>query len=143
MMKTLDWKTLRDDGYLQEVNRRFFHPLGLALCITVDGETGVLSILDAREDEEGFKFADTIDLVPKVARVEQLVAARTEARIKRLGYWLQPVMPTANWKDAPSAQIQDTIPTQLPGAEPSPAQTQEEVQESCSKVNNRPSVERS
>lgn len=33
-IKYLDTKVFCDDGYLQEVNRRFFHPCGLALEVT-------------------------------------------------------------------------------------------------------------
>jgi hypothetical protein len=90
-MKMLDWKTLREDGYLQEVNRGFFHPLGLALAITVDGETGVLSIWDARDDAEGIHFAEGVDLTKKAHRLKQIADTRREARMKGLGYWQQPV----------------------------------------------------
>lgn len=91
-MKTLDWKTLREDGYLQEVNRNFFHPLGLALAINVDDENnGVLSILDARDDPQGFNFLDTIDLLPKAAKIKQISDERSEARLQALGYWNQPL----------------------------------------------------
>lgn len=38
----------QDSGYLQEANRQFFHPLGLALAV-VDGST--LSIIDCRNDD--------------------------------------------------------------------------------------------
>jgi hypothetical protein len=39
MEKHLDIKKFRDIGYVQEVNRQFFHPLGLALEIKVNEET--------------------------------------------------------------------------------------------------------
>lgn len=50
-------KEFREKGYLQEVNRRFFHPLGLALQIIINKDgTESLGILDCREDEEGVCF---------------------------------------------------------------------------------------
>lgn len=88
----LPLKTLRDEGYLQEVNRQFFHPLGLALAIITDGDNGArLSILDGRDDAEGFIFAPGDDLAASARRIKQIADARREARIKALGYWQQPV----------------------------------------------------
>jgi hypothetical protein len=54
----MDIEEFREKGYLQEVNRRFLHPIGLALAVTVD-DAGVYSlsgVLDARDDPEGFVF---------------------------------------------------------------------------------------
>ena len=34
----MDIREFRDKGYLQEVNRQFFHPLGLALCVVCPAE---------------------------------------------------------------------------------------------------------
>jgi hypothetical protein len=73
-MKTMSLTEFQRLGYLQEVNRRFLHPLGLALAIPMrkdgfgdyiadyqsDGTCDV-TILDAREDPEGFVFADLTD----------------------------------------------------------------------------------
>lgn len=62
-------KEFIEKGYLQEVNRQFFHPLGLAMAISFEDEEdlnndvdGSLSIMDSREDPEGFifgKFSET------------------------------------------------------------------------------------
>lgn len=54
---------LRDRGYLQEVNRQFFHPLGLALAVDVDQELDgrgrmLAAIWDERTDPEGWFFAE-------------------------------------------------------------------------------------
>jgi len=90
-MKTLDLKVLISDGYLQEVNRGFFHPLGLALAVTMDGGTLSLAILDARNDPEGFKFADGEDLFEKSQLIRARMVERMGARFKALGYWHQPI----------------------------------------------------
>lgn len=78
-IKRIDIKEWRAQGYLQEVNRLFFHPLGLALEVVTedcgkcegagqdagtpcdecggDGKTERLGgIWDEREDPEGFLF---------------------------------------------------------------------------------------
>lgn len=62
-MENNDFDTLSGDefrklGYLQEVNRRFFHPLGLAMAANVDSTGAVVSfsILDDREDKMGFIY---------------------------------------------------------------------------------------
>jgi len=62
MSKYLSLEEFVTKGYLQEANRRFFHPIGLALEIAItdckDGsELYTFSgIRDSREDEEGFIF---------------------------------------------------------------------------------------
>jgi len=58
-VKRIGIKEFRDAGYLQEVNRRFLHPLGLALEVIVDEEDGsekLGGIWDSRDDPEGFVF---------------------------------------------------------------------------------------
>lgn len=57
-IKYINIKEFREKGYLQEVNRRFFHPLGLALEIKIDdnGDEMLGGIWDYREDEEGIYY---------------------------------------------------------------------------------------
>ena len=91
-MKELDAKEFRDLGLLQEVNRRFFHPLGLAMFVNIDEETGkdtIGGIYDERHDPEGFFYGD-ID-IEKVKSVKAIEDSRREARIQKLGYWVEPV----------------------------------------------------
>jgi hypothetical protein len=54
----MDLKEFRSAGYLQEVNRRFFHPLGLALAVNVedDGAVTLAGIYDDRDDPEGWTY---------------------------------------------------------------------------------------
>ena len=57
-VKRISAKEFRDEGYLQEVNRMFLHPLGLALEVVTD-ENEVVDfggIWDCRDDNEGFRF---------------------------------------------------------------------------------------
>jgi hypothetical protein len=73
-IKHIPIKEFREIGFLQEANRQFFHPLGLALEINVDDETGeetISGVWDYREDPEGIEFAEGYGLDPaKAARVE-------------------------------------------------------------------------
>jgi len=79
-------------GFLQEVNRLFFHPRGLALEVVkgVDGEIeGLGGIWDYREDPEGIIFNDgTIDQT-KVVRVEDERLKHIEARVELFGSEIQ------------------------------------------------------
>jgi hypothetical protein len=61
--KHMDIAEFRNLGLLQEVNRRFFHPIGLALAVNAakDGEEPIVEslsyIFDCRDDPEGFCYA--------------------------------------------------------------------------------------
>lgn len=85
---SLDLDEFRNDGYLQEVNRRFFHPLGLALAV-VYGNQEQLVVLDYRHDPEGVRY-DEVDL-RKFERVRLEWAHRQVDRLARLGHMVQPV----------------------------------------------------
>lgn len=57
----IDIKEFRELGYLQEVNRLFLHPLGLALEVVVDSETGECKlggVWDYRDDPDGIVFGN-------------------------------------------------------------------------------------
>lgn len=66
-IKRIDIKEFREEGFLQEVNRQFFHPLGLALEVLID-------------DEEGMFFADNMIDEDKIKRVEKLRASKILTR---------------------------------------------------------------
>jgi hypothetical protein len=79
------------EGYLQEVNRRFFHPLGLALAVSVndDGTDARLAcVWDARDDPEGFVFDDAE--ASKAANIDRLLAERAPVREAALGFVVEP-----------------------------------------------------
>ena len=54
----MDIKEFRSKGYLQELNRRFLHPLGLALEIVIEdgGSEKLGGIWDYRKDAEGIYY---------------------------------------------------------------------------------------
>jgi hypothetical protein len=99
--KVLEASTLRDDGYLQEVNRGFFHPLGLAL--ELDTGTGILRILDFRDDPGGVMFPWTVDTETLATRLAAIRIARQPARIRELGFWQQPTSKGSNQADVRDA----------------------------------------
>jgi hypothetical protein len=88
---------LRAEGYLFEANRRFFHPLGLALAVTTDDETGEVTlgpIIDVRDDPEGMYFGDLTDEDrAKAANVERIWKERAPARKAALGWIVEPIDP--------------------------------------------------
>ena len=82
-VKRMDIKEFREKGYLQEANRLFFHPLGLALEVILDEESDEArlgGIWDDRYIADGRVF-DTFDR-QKAKAVASEREARREARAK-------------------------------------------------------------
>ena len=92
-IKRISAKEFRDFGYLQELNRQFLHPLGLALEVVIDNATGDMSIggvHDCRDDPEGFVYDDAVVDYAKVARIQVEWNERKKERLKGLGFMVQP-----------------------------------------------------
>ncbi|MCP4161214.1 MAG: hypothetical protein GY760_14160 [Deltaproteobacteria bacterium] len=95
--KRINIKEFREKGYLQELNRLFLHPLGLALEIIIekDGEEKLGGIWDYREDPEGIRFGDDIttdpDAIEKAKFVRSEKSKKTISRVNALGYAIQPI----------------------------------------------------
>lgn len=70
-VKYISIKEFVEAGYLQEVNRRFLHPLGLALEVMEfeDGSCELGGVWDHRDDPEGMMFAPGVIDPVKVDRV--------------------------------------------------------------------------
>jgi hypothetical protein len=87
----------RKIGYLQELNRQFLHPLGLALEINVgeDGEESLVDIWDYRSDPEGILYDEKFPIDPEAfrkARMIKVIGRRRAARRERiLGFVVQPI----------------------------------------------------
>jgi len=78
-------------GVLQEANRLFFHPLGLALAFVFDDDsraTGEVMIL-ATEDPEGIAFLPPN--ADKGAAFERWQRDRCPDRYKQLGWKIEPL----------------------------------------------------
>lgn len=95
---------LRELGIIQEANRRFFHPLGLAMFASVedDGTVSGVGIYDNRADPEGWRYAlPEGDHAPaeftltafksREATVDRLWEDRRAPRMTALGYMVQPL----------------------------------------------------
>jgi hypothetical protein len=82
LMKYMSIKEFVEFGYLHEINRRFLHPLGLALEAKrrEDGEYMLSGIIDSREDPEGICFGPDLLDNEKAERVAAELAKRLPAR---------------------------------------------------------------
>lgn len=91
----------RTKGYLQEVNRRFFHPLGIALEIILNDETGeekLGGIWDYRSDEEGIYYNIKESDEERINRFKRNKAfidnefeVRNKIRKEKLGFEIEPI----------------------------------------------------
>ena len=94
MKKYIDLQEFVNLGLLHEVNRRFFHPIGLAMEINIDenGEYVISGFLDARSDPEGFVIGAIES--PKVTRPEAANTyenmVKAGSRQVRFGWVVQP-----------------------------------------------------
>lgn len=84
----------QEQGFLLELNRRFLHPLGVALAIVKYADTPWhrCHILDHRDDPEGIRFAELDERDQRLSdQVATLERNRAPERRRRLGYWVQPI----------------------------------------------------
>lgn len=88
----LDLNTFVVFGYLQEANRLFFHPLGLALQVIQEGRPR-LRVIDARDDPEGvvFERLDGEAEKKRAVRVAERAEEKGRVRVERWGWTVQPV----------------------------------------------------
>lgn len=92
----IDIEDFREFGFLQEVNRRFFHPMGLALEVTkTDKYECLYGIRDFREDPEGIVFKEDYinndDSREKANRVSEFEKKKRKSRKLNLGFEVQPI----------------------------------------------------
>ncbi len=90
-IKRIDIKEFRELGFLQEVNRQFFHPLGLALEVVIedDGTERLGGVWDYRDDPEGMGFGDGMIDPQKISNVEREKQSHATARDKMFGGAIQ------------------------------------------------------
>ncbi len=101
VIKRMDVKSFRELGYLQELNRQFLHPLGLALEVVIDDDTGNESfggVWNYREDPEGISYGigqSDLDRVLRFADKAQYVESERQriaiSRNKLFGFGIEPV----------------------------------------------------
>ena len=92
-IKFIDIKEFREEGYLQEVNRLFFHRLGLALSVKIndDGTEELGGIWDYREDPDGMSYGDGVLSFEKADNIQKLGANLVVTRKEILGFDIQPI----------------------------------------------------
>lgn len=99
-IKLMKIKEFREEGYLQELNRTFLHPLGLALQINIDeeGNETLGGIWDYREDGEGIHYnligsskERQKEFLRKAQNIKEKLDARNPMRQTLLGYIVEPI----------------------------------------------------
>jgi len=101
MIKKISIKEFREIGYLQELNRQFLHPLGMALEINVEEEDGTETlggIWDSRDDPEGIIYdlensgsGRVKAFSEKRDRVHKLAKDKRNSRVAALNYVVEPI----------------------------------------------------
>ena len=99
-IKYMDIKEFREKGYLQEVNRQFLHPLGLALEVRqdIDGSERLGKIWDYRKDKEGIYYNlknSTQERINKFKEKAKFIndefSRIGEGRSRKLGFKIEPI----------------------------------------------------
>jgi hypothetical protein len=91
-VKRMTAKEFRELGYLQELNRRFLHPLGLALEVSIseDGVESFGDVWDYRDDPEGVIYDPSMIQPERAKRIERERMKLARSRYDRLGFEIQP-----------------------------------------------------
>ncbi len=91
-MKLIDVSEFRAIGALQELNRLYLHPMGLALVVQADedGRERILGIADGRDDPQGFVFGDPVSPL-KAWTFDSLLKHGKQQRKKSLGFDVEPL----------------------------------------------------
>lgn len=91
--KKMTVKEFREQGYLQELNRLFLHPLGMALEVVLekDGTERFGEVWDSRDDDEGFIYGNLSDIDrDKALRINEERITKSTLRRARFGWAIQP-----------------------------------------------------
>lgn len=107
MIKKMSVREFRDEGFLQELNRQFLHPLGLALEVLIDDDNKVTfgEVWDYRDDPEGLMYSQgdiDSEFVRKANNVKSLAESKARHRQSKLGWVVQPVSASNNASTRPA-----------------------------------------
>ena len=86
-------REFRAQGYLQELNRTYLHPLGLAIEIIIDTSTNEEyfgGVWDYRDTDHGIIFGIKTDK-EKATRIAAEKGKKSAARQNKFGWSVQPV----------------------------------------------------
>lgn len=89
--KKMSVKEFRKLGYLQELNRQFLHPLGMALDVVIEknGRERFGEVRDDRDNPEGFIFGPGMIDGETCGRILNEQYEKGKIRNRRLGYNIQ------------------------------------------------------
>jgi molecular chaperone GrpE len=99
-VKKMSISEFREKGYLQELNRRFLHRLGLGLSVEVNsnGEDKLSDIFDFRDDEEGIHYDLLNSSEEKISRfkknkkfIDNELSKYSDNRVKLFGSEIEPI----------------------------------------------------
>jgi hypothetical protein len=99
-IKYIDITEFREKGYLQELNRLFLHPLGLALEVVIDdnGNESLGGIWDYRDDPSGIIYNISSSDSDRLQRFQQkadfIMNEQNNRKINRtsiLNYFIPPI----------------------------------------------------
>jgi len=93
-MKRISAREFREFGFLQEINRQWLHPLGMALEVIVDEATGDVQfggVWDYREDPAGLRFEEGQIDKDKAQRVADFAEKKHRDREGLIGFVIQPI----------------------------------------------------
>ena len=82
-IKTMSIAEFWQQGFLQELNRQFLHPLGIALSIYINPDSDEVEfgeIWDYRDDPEGLMFGEGVLEPIKAANVNHLRQSKIKIR---------------------------------------------------------------
>ena len=94
-IRYINIKEFRELGILQELNRLFLHPLGLALEVDIDeiGNEKLGKIWDYREDPEGMLYGDDMiknkEFQKKIKNFAKMREKKEKTRRETLGFVIQ------------------------------------------------------
>jgi hypothetical protein len=91
-IKRMSIKGFREMGLLVELNRIFLHPLGLALEVIVDDETGeekLGGIWNYQDDPEGILYSEDYFPTEKIKSAQEFIKHKHKQRLENLGYIFQ------------------------------------------------------
>jgi hypothetical protein len=94
-IKEMSVAEFRRLGLLQEINRQFLHPRGLALEVLIDEVTRVEtfgSVWDYRDDPEGMIYADGVIDLSKATSSQKLLEDKEQCRLETFGWVIQPLV---------------------------------------------------
>lgn len=81
----LDITEAVDLGVIQELNRQFLHPLGLAFTVYAEVEGTLLWGFVQADDPEGFVFEKGVIEEEKIMQIAEMRAERAQRRWKMFG----------------------------------------------------------